>query len=90
MPDESRHFVSSLFEIVKDMPGRFKKPTTLSNRFDLGGSMDGEWIRTDVDDLGTFAVLAIDPVNSERETPNKCKPVFSDIAGHWGCKFFCF
>lgn len=97
--------ISTIYEIVKDKPGRFLKPVTLSIRFDpakagpnrtvaifyydeeerkwvsLGGTAEGEWVTAETDHFTKFAVVAIE---TQDEAAPERKPVFSDIAGHWG------
>jgi len=97
--------LSTIYEIVKDKPGRFLKPVTLSIRFDpakagpnrtvaifyydeeerkwvsLGGTAEGEWVTAETDHFTKFAVVAIE---TQDEAAPERKPVFSDIAGHWG------
>ena len=97
--------ISAIYEIVKDKPGHFLKPVTLSIKFDpakagpnrtvaifyydeeerkwvsLGGTAEGEWVTAETDHFTKFAVVAIE---TQDEAAPERKPVFSDIAGHWG------
>ena len=45
---------------------------------DIGGTVEGEWVKAETDRFGKFAVLAVDVTEPA--------PAFTDIAGHWGEK----
>lgn len=55
---------------------------------EVGGTVDGEWITTEVDHFTKFAVLAVAAnKDGDGETPKQPSPSFTDIAGHWGESF---
>ncbi|NWL88119.1 hypothetical protein DMN77_11020 [Paenibacillus sp. 79R4] len=55
---------------------------------EVGGTVDGEWITTEIDHFTKFAVLELAANKDDNgETPKQPSPSFTDITGHWGESF---